>query len=84
MMLEVCWDSLWTLSLGLSQFHGHSSWLVCKLALSSHLLLEQLHGTPSMEGKSMPFVLISPCLTLMLVKLAVNQMKKVNERVNEG
>ena len=23
MILEVCWDSLWTLSFGLSQFHGH-------------------------------------------------------------
>ena len=26
---EVSWDGLWTLSFGLSQFHGHSSWLVC-------------------------------------------------------
>jgi hypothetical protein len=24
------WDGLWTLSLGLSQFHGHGSWLVCE------------------------------------------------------
>jgi hypothetical protein len=23
MILEVCWDGLWTLSFGLSQFHGH-------------------------------------------------------------
>ena len=29
MILEVCWDGLWTPSFGLSQFHGHSSWLVC-------------------------------------------------------
>ena len=34
MMLEVCWDSLWTLSFGLSQFHGHGSWLVCEVALT--------------------------------------------------
>ena len=34
MILEVCWDSLWTLSFGLSQFHGHGSWLVCEVALS--------------------------------------------------
>ena len=27
MMLEVCWDGLWTLSFGLSQFNGHGSWL---------------------------------------------------------
>ena len=25
--LEVCWDGLWTLSFGLSQFHGHGSFL---------------------------------------------------------
>jgi hypothetical protein len=29
MILEVCWDGLWTLSFGLSQFHGHNSWRVC-------------------------------------------------------
>jgi hypothetical protein len=34
MILEVCWDGLWTLSFGLSQFHGHSSWLMCEVALS--------------------------------------------------
>jgi hypothetical protein len=34
MILEVCWDGLWTLSFGLSQFHSHGSWLVCKVALS--------------------------------------------------
>jgi hypothetical protein len=29
MILEVCWDDiLWTLSFGLSQFHGHGSWLL--------------------------------------------------------
>jgi hypothetical protein len=34
MILEVPWDGLWTLSFGLSQFHGHGSWLVCEVALS--------------------------------------------------
>ena len=35
MILKVCWDDgLWTLSFGLSQFHGHGSWLVCEVALS--------------------------------------------------
>jgi hypothetical protein len=33
MVLEVSWDGLWTLSLGLSQSHGHGSWLVCEVAL---------------------------------------------------
>ena len=42
MMLEVPWDNLWTLSFGLSQFHGHGSWLVCKVALSSQILSSQL------------------------------------------
>ena len=34
MIFEVCWDGLRTLSFGLSQSHGHSSWLVCEVALS--------------------------------------------------
>ena len=33
MMLEVSWNNLRTLSVGLSQFHGHGSWLVCEVAL---------------------------------------------------
>jgi light-regulated signal transduction histidine kinase (bacteriophytochrome) len=33
MMLEVCWDDLKTLSIRLSQFHGHGSLLVCEVAL---------------------------------------------------
>ena len=34
MILEVSWDSLYTLSFGLSHFHGHGFWLVCEVALS--------------------------------------------------
>jgi hypothetical protein len=34
MILEVCWDALWTLSFGLPQLHGHGSWLVCEVALT--------------------------------------------------
>ena len=34
MIVEVCWDSLWTLSFGLTQFHGHNSLLVCEVALN--------------------------------------------------
>ena len=30
---EVCWDGLWTLPFGLSQFYGHVIWLVCESAL---------------------------------------------------
>jgi hypothetical protein len=32
MILEVSLDGLWTLSFGLSQFHGHGSWLVREVA----------------------------------------------------
>ena len=39
MVLEVCWDDgLWTLSFGLSQFHG--SWLVCEVALMCEVTLD--------------------------------------------
>jgi hypothetical protein len=34
MILEVCWDGLWTLTFGLSRYHGHVSWLMCEVALS--------------------------------------------------
>jgi hypothetical protein len=34
MILEMCWDGLWTHSFGLSQFHGHRSWLMCEVALN--------------------------------------------------
>ena len=34
MILEVSWDGFWTLSFGLSQFHGHGSWLMCEVVLS--------------------------------------------------
>ena len=33
MISEVCWDGLWTLFFGLSQIHGHGSWLMCEVAL---------------------------------------------------
>ena len=35
MILEVSWNGLWTLSFGLSQFHGHGYWPVCEVALIS-------------------------------------------------
>ena len=38
MILEVSWDGLWTLSFGLSQVHGHGSWLVCEVAMSLGML----------------------------------------------
>ena len=40
-ILEVSWDGLCTFSFGLSQFHGHNSWLVCEVTIepSLHLIL---------------------------------------------
>jgi hypothetical protein len=35
MSLEMSWDGLGPLSIGLSQLHGHGSWLVCEVALSN-------------------------------------------------
>ena len=39
MILEVCWDNIWTLSFGLSQFQGRGSWLVGEVALSPPIML---------------------------------------------
>ena len=36
MIWEVSWDSCWTLSFGLPQFHGHDSWLMREVALSTY------------------------------------------------
>jgi hypothetical protein len=33
-------DGLWILSFGLSQFHGHGSWLMCEVTLRAALHLE--------------------------------------------
>ena len=33
MTLEVPWDGFGTLSFGLSQFHGHGTWLMCEVTL---------------------------------------------------
>ena len=44
MILEVCWDGLWTLSFGLSNFHGHGSWLVCEVALNA-VIFVMVKGT---------------------------------------
>ena len=48
MILEVCWGGLWTLSLGLSRFHGHGSWLVCEVALIISTVLH--HDDSFKEG----------------------------------
>ena len=37
MIVEVCWDGLWTLSFGLSLSHGHGSWLMCEVTMTPML-----------------------------------------------
>ena len=44
MILEVCRDGLWTISFGLSQFHGHGSWLVCVWSGTTPLELKHIPG----------------------------------------
>jgi hypothetical protein len=56
MILKVCWDGLQTLSYGLSQFHGHGSWLVCEVVMCLLLGHEASHrinfgGWPSFGDK---------------------------------
>jgi hypothetical protein len=53
MILEVSWDGLWTLSFGLSQFHGHGSWLVCEVALISSSRESTFEGLRK-RGKLIP------------------------------
>ena len=60
MILEVCWDGLWTLSFGLSQFHGHGSWLVCEVALSSvHINTDPLLAKASCTRMKKPSLQVS-------------------------
>jgi hypothetical protein len=49
MIMEVYWESLWTVFVGLSQFHGHIYWLVCEVALSREMSddLTLLYTRPS-------------------------------------
>jgi hypothetical protein len=51
MSLEVCWDHLWTPSFGLSQFHGHGSWLVCEVALIPLTRWTLSQGLPGQRGQ---------------------------------
>ena len=55
MTLEVCWDALWTLFFGLSEFHGHGSWLVCEEVVTKghfkHEIEDMLHSKISHWSK---------------------------------
>jgi hypothetical protein len=52
MILEVCWDGLWTLYFGLSQSHGHSSWLM-RLGAHDHYTSSILIGGKGGAGPSL-------------------------------
>jgi hypothetical protein len=63
MNLEVSWNGLWTLSFGLSQFHGHNSWLVCEVALilaRSHHMFCTLEKTKWASWKNNHFKAYPP------------------------
>jgi hypothetical protein len=62
-ILVACWEGLWTLSFGLSQFYGHNSWL-CEVALSyqptltylsSHMWVTYHTRSHNMTCKVTPF-----------------------------
>ena len=40
MILEVCWDGLWTLPFGLSQFHGLGLCVKWPLALRARIIAD--------------------------------------------
>jgi hypothetical protein len=68
-IVEVCWDGdVWTLSFGLSQFHGHGSWLVCEVAPKCPVRFpwESRHipqgGTPRVGP--LPNTFLTMCCTL--------------------
>ena len=46
-------DGLWILTFGLSQFHGHGSWLMCEVTLRAALHLEA--GPIPLEADCMKF-----------------------------
>ena len=79
-MLEVCWDGLWTLSFGLSQFHSHGSWLVCEVALrlarNLNLFGVSIFGfvTISTPSLHLHFHLLSSPLRLALGSQALKKM----------
>jgi hypothetical protein len=43
MNVEMSWDGIWTLSFGLSQFHGHGFWIVCEVALGQNIPCVRTH-----------------------------------------
>ena len=85
MILEVSWDGLWTLPFGLSQFHGHGSWLVCEektnpqgdkeiIQIKRTLSIVQ-HGMPLLVG--ILSLLLRPRLSLAGLTSPVSHVAKV-------
>jgi hypothetical protein len=76
MILEVCWDGLWTLSFGLSQFHGHGSWLVCEVALTGwtwkHWDLDRV-----LPQKSPRVLTLSASLSLLATKAPLGSLYQI-------
>ena len=68
---EVCWDGLWTLSFGLSQFHGHGSWLVCEVALK---LCDLIVGTSTSAA-----ILATELVTPMIAASQCSSFQNLNK-----
>ena len=75
MILEMSWDNLWTRSFGLSQFHGHGSWLVCEVALSLELLWSKL-GSNVTSWRSHQTTNRMACVFIRII------FKSINKEIN--
>ena len=66
-ILEVSWDGLWTLSFGLSQFHGNCSCLICEVSLGYYHALPNFYNntTLSSVANATCLVLNTNCKLLM-------------------
>ena len=77
MILEVSCDGLWTLSFGLSQFHGHGSWLMCDVALTHKDNHSNNKKTQTQKKKSYTFLIPVWGSTNLVVQLSYQVYIKV-------
>ena len=66
-------DNLWTLSFGLSQFHGHNSWLMCEVALITPHVAHGMIGSPG-KGHAGNFGYLLEKNTTVLISIHKVQM----------
>ena len=67
MIVEMSSDGLWTIAFELSQFHGHGSWLVCEVALTTEADLHKValsmdkNKAPGSDGFSFVPIYVLRC-----------------------